>query len=708
FYSEAILSRRGPLAKVWLAAHMERKLSKTQTLQTNIEQATNSIIDQEVEVMALRLSGQLLLGVVRIYSRKAKYLLDDCNEALLKIKMAFRPGIVDMTEDQLAVNRNAITLQGNQLDLDALIPDINWDMDFDDQIIQPRGQHIAKAADITLATAEDYQFDFDDPGYGFDLGPSDGIGSQDYEPLGIDFGEGTGAAEERRSEVEDDSMSVGVGRDAARSFSGRESMDRQFFGRPGADIDIASVRSRAASARPFDDIDMDFGADIDLGISFDPMPLPVPEPGPEPMQVDDQALTPQTPRLTPSRASSPLSEPPKTPPPDVELTPRVEIPEGGKVQRKRKEKKQIIDSVTELAEGPGARVGRGRGAGVGSQQVDVSGIVTEHHYLPGSSVVMRLLEIRDDPIAHFLPTRTTPAGTFFCAAPPGLNPELAELFMRPVQSLAAPKRRGEQAERPPSKRARLEGTPAAEEEVEQARRASVAPSAILGSDVLGRQSLAPGDLEFDQTGGAEEFQLPEFPMDTGAEMLPEAIRERSLALSELTRLSTPPADRPVEEGEESYADVTCPIATFDDRTSQQSQTESQGSASDDGKGYSKNTVKALAVIRKELQPIPGQEQQEKVMSFRQMSQKASRRAASSFFFELLVLGTRDCVKLSQAAPFENIEVRAKDKLWERQRHGSVAASVISGFRPSSVAPSAAASPRRQGSVAPSIASAFGL
>lgn len=79
--------------------------------------------------MALRLSGQLLLGVVRIYSRKAKYLLDDCNEALLKIKMTFRPGVVDMTEEQLAVNRNAITLQGNNLDLDALLPDINWSVD---------------------------------------------------------------------------------------------------------------------------------------------------------------------------------------------------------------------------------------------------------------------------------------------------------------------------------------------------------------------------------------------------------------------------------------------------------------------------------------------------------------------------------------------------------------------------------------------------
>src|SRR5438105_628460 len=47
----------------------------------------DAIIGEEVEVMALRLTGQLLLGVVRIYSRKAKYLLDDCNEALLKIKM---------------------------------------------------------------------------------------------------------------------------------------------------------------------------------------------------------------------------------------------------------------------------------------------------------------------------------------------------------------------------------------------------------------------------------------------------------------------------------------------------------------------------------------------------------------------------------------------------------------------------------------------
>ena len=48
--------------------------------------------------LALRTSGHLLLGVVRIYSRKAKYLLADCNEVFVKIKLAFRPGLVDLPE----------------------------------------------------------------------------------------------------------------------------------------------------------------------------------------------------------------------------------------------------------------------------------------------------------------------------------------------------------------------------------------------------------------------------------------------------------------------------------------------------------------------------------------------------------------------------------------------------------------------------------
>ncbi|KAH7919359.1 hypothetical protein BV22DRAFT_865033 [Leucogyrophana mollusca] len=676
FYSEAILSRRGPLAKVWLAAHMERKLSKTQTLQTDIEQAADAIMGQEVEVMALRLSGQLLLGVVRIYSRKAKYLLDDCNEALLKIKMAFRPGVVDMTEDQLAVNRNAITLQGQNLDLDILLPDINWDIDFEDRIAEPQGQHVARPSDITLATADDFQFDLDDPGYGFDLGPSDGIGSQDYADidLGLDFGDGPASVLDG---------SVEQGRDAPTPRSARESLASHFMGRhTDKDLDILSNRSRDPSEHPFGaDVDMDMGfgpdiggMDIDLGLDFGDRPL------------SERAKTPGQTR-SPSRMSSPLTEPPQTPPPDMNLTPRAaaraaaEEAADAKAKRKPKEKKQIIDAVTELADGPGANLGRGRHGRLGAPVVkDVSDILTEHHFLPRSTMVMRLMEIREDPLAHFLPTKVTPLGTYFCAGPPGLAPELTELFMRPVQNAAASKKRGASPEKGSRKKIRPDGS-VHEEEVEQVRRdASVAPSVGLGSEAFGpRGSVAPEPFDFGDitAGGVDDFQ-----MDIGGEFQPaqddlgvDRARSRSSPLTQLSRLSTPAVEG--EEGDVSYADHTSAIAVFDERSSSQSQAQEAG-GDGDGRGYSKNTVKALGIIRSDLQP-EDEDDEERVMSFRKMSEKASRRAASSFFFELLVLGTRDCIKLSQAAPFENIEIRAKDKLWARQRHGSAAPSIASAM-----------------------------
>jgi cohesin complex subunit SCC1 len=72
--------------------------------------------------LALRTSGHLLLGVVRIYSRKAKYLLADCNEAFVKIKMAFRPGVVDLPEENREAAVAAITLQENFHDLILHLP----------------------------------------------------------------------------------------------------------------------------------------------------------------------------------------------------------------------------------------------------------------------------------------------------------------------------------------------------------------------------------------------------------------------------------------------------------------------------------------------------------------------------------------------------------------------------------------------------------
>jgi cohesin complex subunit SCC1 len=89
FYSQVILAKKGPLAKVWLAAHWgDKKLARPQIFATDISQSCTDIMNPSVP-LALRLSGHLLLGVVRIYSRKVRYVLHDCTEAMLKLQMAF-------------------------------------------------------------------------------------------------------------------------------------------------------------------------------------------------------------------------------------------------------------------------------------------------------------------------------------------------------------------------------------------------------------------------------------------------------------------------------------------------------------------------------------------------------------------------------------------------------------------------------------------
>ncbi|VDC06437.1 unnamed protein product [Peniophora sp. CBMAI 1063] len=690
FYSEAILSRRGPLAKVWIAAHMERKLTKQQALQTDITDAVDHILGQEIEMMALRLSGQLLLGVVRIYSRKSKYLYDDCNEALLKIKMAFRPGVVDMTEDQLAANSNAITLQPGGLDLDVLLPDMDWGVDFQDQVHQPHDHHVARHADITLASAQDLEFDLaSDAGFeNSNVGPSDGLGSQDFLDIDIELpgDENASARGSSIHEHSEDSMSIGVGRDAPARRTARQSMASNLLG--GDDLDVGGY-SRGASEDFGNDEGMpalDFGdlMAADFGQPEEAVLPPLDEP-----PVADVA---QTPEQTRSRSMSPLTPGPQTPPVvdaegdvvigDAEAAPapEAEAEVTTTPMPKKHKQKQVIDDVTELGRG------RARG-GLGAQ--DTSSILATPRYLPRSGLMQRMLEINADPRAHFMPIVTTDQGKFLNAAPPGLAPELQKLFLRPISTHAQAKRRGGSPGKPPSKRQRVESEqPAGPEgaqpeavddaEVEQGRRAtSAAPSAALHSEA-GR---APSDagLQFsDQPQMFDDYQMdvPFEGADAGLPPVPE--RAGSRAPSELSRLSTPALeDDP--DAKDTYADLECPIAEFDQRGS----SHAADTTGVDGKGYSKNTIKALSIIRKELRPEhAGGDEGEKVLSFNQMATKATRRAAAGFFFELLVLGTRDCVKISQPEAYGNIEVTAKPKLWEHQRHASVAGSVAGSVVPS--------------------------
>ncbi|XP_075210065.1 RAD21 cohesin complex component verthandi isoform X2 [Lycorma delicatula] len=148
FYAQFVLAKKGPLARIWLAAHWDKKLTKAHVFETNIEKSVDGILQPKVK-MALRTSGHLLLGVVRIYSRKAKYLLADCNEAFVKIKMAFRPGMVDLPEENREAAVTAITLPEVFHDFDTAMPELN-DVDIEAQF----SLNQSRAEEITMR--EDY------------------------------------------------------------------------------------------------------------------------------------------------------------------------------------------------------------------------------------------------------------------------------------------------------------------------------------------------------------------------------------------------------------------------------------------------------------------------------------------------------------------------------------------------------------------------
>ncbi|NWW63481.1 RD21L protein, partial [Ifrita kowaldi] len=123
FYVHLLINKRGPLAKIWLAAHWEKKLTKAHIFECNLEATVQKILSPKFAI-ALRTSGHLLLGVVRIYHRKAKYLLADCSEALTKMKTAFRPGLLDLPEENFEAAYQSITLPEEFHDFEAPLPDV--------------------------------------------------------------------------------------------------------------------------------------------------------------------------------------------------------------------------------------------------------------------------------------------------------------------------------------------------------------------------------------------------------------------------------------------------------------------------------------------------------------------------------------------------------------------------------------------------------
>lgn len=704
FYSDVILAKRGPLARVWLAAHWERKLSKTQFLQTSIEKSVSAIMGQEVVPMALRLSGQLLLGVVRIYSRKAKYLLEDCNEALLKIKMAFRSGAVDMTSDQLSISRNAITLPDIRTDLDILLPDQamnDFDVDFErlaakkaKKLTDNPTAYTARAADITLPTV-DYSA-FDDT---FDISSGiDGIASQDFDPDGgLDLGleDDFPDVEGRRNEAgqlvdengdplpEDDSLSIGVGRDAP-SEAGRQSVASMLNLGMDNDITLGSAGGSQAPSVGMPDFDLggeglDLGLDndgLDLGLDMDVDRAVTPPPGDNSMALAMADMTPTTAARIRDAAQQRQQDEAAT--------------------RQAKARKQIVDTLTELPESQFGGLSQGLSQGGASQAANVADLLTEERYLPRSRAYLQLLTIREDPFAHFMPF-ADPANkdkSSLVIGPSGLASELSELFTFDLSAMRRRRAAAVAEDDSPNKRARLGD----DDDMGVARRAE-----------RGRDSVGLGNMDdeagFDfSMGGDGAFDVPGMDVSMGDDGLRRSSRKSRAELEAeagdetgrlpaLSRLSTPEID----DGALDSAAVSSsnPLALFDVRPADDTQAAEQIAevlrASEDAestKGWAKSTVRAFRVVRSQLsESAAAEDEQEesrfvevdddthtKQLSFQKIAANASRRAAAGFFFEMLVLGTKDCVRLNQDEPYGDIKVAAKPKLWDASEAASVPAT----------------------------------
>lgn len=282
---------------------------------------------------------------------------------------------------------------------------------------------------------------------------------------------------------------------------------------------------------------------------------------------------------------------------------------------------------------------------------DVSHLLAPERYIPADNALVAHQKIQDDPAAFFMPEVKRGEQMFWMTTYEPMAPELQALFMVP----AGLKR----------SRAIVQDDADHEDDVEIGRRQSRALSQHpfeMGD--RSKDDMALGG--FDDTFGDGGFD--DVPVDEVSQTLhrrADSVAPSAIGGSTVIDLGASGSD--------------CPIAMFDTRPRGSNATDSmsgsQFAAALDAEaandvndvrpavqrklGFSENTVKAVNVLREQIG-----EDRTTTVGFDQVSKSASRRAAASFFFELLVLGTKDQVRLTQQEAYGDIQVAGKPKLWQ--------------------------------------------
>lgn len=235
FYSQVILAKKGPLAKIWLAAHWNSKITKQQIFSTDITDAVENILHPSVP-LALRVSGHLMLGVVRIYSRKVKYLMTDCTEAMWKIKMAYRPGDVDLPEEVQTAAHAADDPRyfGN-------VKDIYQGIDFPDLADTAFAESmLTQYEDLKVAKSRTIAKDYDTT-------------LQEFDREDLSFADAFAKSTEPKSRVSDIELMRGE-RSRSTLSLGRMSLESA-FGRDRFDADLPAFDEQEIAAKPAEEFD---------------------------------------------------------------------------------------------------------------------------------------------------------------------------------------------------------------------------------------------------------------------------------------------------------------------------------------------------------------------------------------------------------------------------------------------------------------------
>ncbi|KAM9164031.1 double-strand-break repair protein rad21 homolog [Pangshura tecta] len=619
FYAHFVLSKRGPLAKIWLAAHWDKKLTKAHVFECNLESSVESIISPKVK-MALRTSGHLLLGVVRIYHRKAKYLLADCNEAFIKIKMAFRPGVVDLPEENREAAYNAITLPEEFHDFDQPLPDLD-DIDVAQQfsLNQSRVEEITmreEVGNISILQDNDFgDFGMDDremmrEGSAFE---DDMLVSTSASNLLLEPEQSTSHLNEKANHLEYEDQykddNFGEGND------GGILDDKLLSNNDGGIFDDPPALSEGGvmmpEQPPHDDLDDDDNVSMggpDSPDSVDPVePLPT--------------MTDQT-TLVPNEEEAFALEP-------IDITVK-----ETKAKRKRK---LIVDSVKELDSKT-----------IRAQLSDYSDIVTTLDLAPPTKKLMMWKETGGVEKLFSLP------------AQPLWNNRLLKLFTRCLTPLVPEdlrkRRKGGEADNLDEFLKDFENPEVPREEPQQQQQ----QRDVIDEPILEESSRLQESMMEGSRTNLDESVMPPPPPQTGVKRKAQQVEpEPVLPPQPLQQLEMPPVEMPPEEPQNICQLIPeLELLPEKEKEKEKEKEEEEEEEEEDGTGgdqdqeerrWNKRTQQMLHGLQRALAKTGAES-----ISLLELCRNTNRKQAAAKFYSFLVLKKQQAIELTQEEPYSDI------------------------------------------------------